>query len=282
MKRAWQAVGLTVLTLLLVVASGKVSFSRVTTASNTDVWCSGPSGREVCVDTDGNFVPTTDNDTTLGSSSLRWATVYALDQTIGDDLTVTDDATITDDLAVNGDTTLGDASGDTLVLNLTTVTVRADANGIRIGTSTTDGTYILSLDGSNRRLGINTNAAGATLDVTALNGSSTGTIVNTAASQTADALQIKNSGGVVRYQIGAQGHVRFSTYTMIGINTLVPDFQGAQVQVINYTSLGAMGTGNVAPTGTYLVCTATGTAAADWAVAKGTNGVNQNGCGTGL
>ena len=103
MKRAWNLVGLLACALILAVASGKLSFARITTASNTDAWCVGISGSEVCVDSSGNFIPTTDNDVTLGTSSLTWATVYTQDLTVSDDLTVTDDATVTSDLTVSGD-----------------------------------------------------------------------------------------------------------------------------------------------------------------------------------
>lgn len=101
MKKAWQGVGLLALALCVLVSTGRVSFGRVTTADSTDVWCVGPSGAEICVDTSGNLVPTTDNDTTLGTSSLKWATVNAYDVNIGDDLAVTDAA------SVSGAATLG-------------------------------------------------------------------------------------------------------------------------------------------------------------------------------
>ena len=76
------------------------------TNPGTDIWCMGPSGAELCVDASGNFIPTTDNDATLGTASLRFSSVQALDIAIGDDLTVTDDATITDALDVGGATDL--------------------------------------------------------------------------------------------------------------------------------------------------------------------------------
>lgn len=63
--------------------------------STPDTWCVGRSGAEVCVDYSGNLIPTTDNDTTLGTSSLRWATGYIVDLAVGDDLTVTGDLDVT-------------------------------------------------------------------------------------------------------------------------------------------------------------------------------------------
>lgn len=84
--------------LILGISSGKV-FARLTGSApaSADVWCVGPSGAEVCVDASGNLLPTTDNDVTLGTSALRWATGYIVDLTVGDDLTVTGDATVAGD-----------------------------------------------------------------------------------------------------------------------------------------------------------------------------------------
>ena len=83
-------------------AQARVTGTIPSTSTAPDTVCWGRSGAEVCVDYNGNLLPTTDNDTTLGTSSLRWATAYILDITVGDDLTVTDDATITGDLSVSG------------------------------------------------------------------------------------------------------------------------------------------------------------------------------------
>ena len=94
MKRAWQGVGICALVIALGLLSGRVSFGRLTTAASDDIWCEGPSGAEVCIDVSGNLIPTTDNDTTLGSSSLRWSDVRTLDATVSDDLTVTGDLTV--------------------------------------------------------------------------------------------------------------------------------------------------------------------------------------------
>jgi hypothetical protein len=59
-------------------------FARVTSsAQDSDIACWGPSGAEVCVDSSGNLIPTTDDDTDLGTSTLQWqdgyfdGTVYA-------------------------------------------------------------------------------------------------------------------------------------------------------------------------------------------------------------
>ncbi len=91
--------------LFLGIMTVGVLTARVTSpvASTTpDRACWGPSGAEVCVDFSGNLVPTTDNDTTLGTSVLRWATAYIMDITVGDDLTVTDDTVMGGDLSLSG------------------------------------------------------------------------------------------------------------------------------------------------------------------------------------
>ena len=99
MKKYFKLSGL-ILTaaLILGIASGRV-FARLTgTDPGTDVVCWGVSGAEACLDASGNLIPTTDDDATLGTSSLRWATAYIADVTVGDDLAITDDLTVTGDL----------------------------------------------------------------------------------------------------------------------------------------------------------------------------------------
>lgn len=124
--------------LLWGVATGRV-YARITGTQPTtaDVWCVGPDGAEVCVDSSGNLLPTTDNDTTLGTSSLRWATAYILDITVGDDLTVTDDATVGDDLTVTGDLFKTMASTVT-VLSGDTISIAGACGGVLRLTVTTD------------------------------------------------------------------------------------------------------------------------------------------------
>lgn len=104
MKKAFNFVGLLLASVLILgISTGRIHARLTGTEPGTDVSCWGVSGAEVCVDVSGNLLPTTDNDTTLGTSSLRWATAYILDITVGDDLTVSDDATVADDLTVTGD-----------------------------------------------------------------------------------------------------------------------------------------------------------------------------------
>lgn len=54
-------------------------FARITGTQPTsaDIFCTGPDGAEVCVDASGNIVPTTTNDASAGTSSLRFSNVYS-------------------------------------------------------------------------------------------------------------------------------------------------------------------------------------------------------------
>lgn len=50
------------------------SWARISgTNAGTDIWCVGPSTAEVCVDSSGYFLATTDDNQALGSTALRWA-----------------------------------------------------------------------------------------------------------------------------------------------------------------------------------------------------------------
>lgn len=132
MKKGLQLTGLLgALVLALHLGVGPVA-ARLTSpsASDADIWCAGPEGAEVCVDSSGNLIPTTDNDTTLGTSSLAWATGYFYDIALSDDLTVADDATVTGDLfkvmaatqtvALSGTIDVSGACGGILRLTSTT------------------------------------------------------------------------------------------------------------------------------------------------------------------
>lgn len=70
--------------LILVVAiviNEKSIYARLTgtnpTGSQADVRCDGPKGAEACVDYLGDVIPTTNNVSTSGTSSLQWKSVEA-------------------------------------------------------------------------------------------------------------------------------------------------------------------------------------------------------------
>lgn len=71
--------------LVAIVALGlvteKITFARLTVdASSRDAWCVGIAGAEVCVDSSGNFIPTTTNVSSLGTSSLKFKNIYSAGQ----------------------------------------------------------------------------------------------------------------------------------------------------------------------------------------------------------
>jgi len=92
---------------VLVAALGYnlVSARLTGTDPGTDIFCVGPSGAEICVDASGNLIPTTDSDTTVGTSSLRFATVYADTVDAGTTLTMPDSTVTTAKLASDAVTT---------------------------------------------------------------------------------------------------------------------------------------------------------------------------------
>lgn len=97
--------------LLIAALSAVIVFrgtllARITGTQPTspDIFCTGPDGAEVCIDASGNIVPTTSNDASAGSSSLRWSNVFTTllnasgAATLGGTLDVTGAVTFTDGL----------------------------------------------------------------------------------------------------------------------------------------------------------------------------------------
>lgn len=96
MKKSWQLLGLVLVALVCLSQVKMSALARVTAqVVNTDIFAVGPSGAEVAIDVDGNLLATTDNDATLGTEALRWAAIYVLDATFGDDVSVAGDLTVT-------------------------------------------------------------------------------------------------------------------------------------------------------------------------------------------
>ena len=162
-----------------------------TPPTNPDALCVGGNGAETCTDSSGNFIPTTDNDAALGTSALRWSDIQALDLTLGDDLTVTDDA------AINGDTTIGSNGTDTLDINAGTVTINASTTqSLVIGTSATDGTWMMTFDANNRSIGIGENSPDAVLEVSGLAARQFVVRISSTDGST-DFISVQNNGAVV-------------------------------------------------------------------------------------
>lgn len=85
--------------------SAMARLTNQTNETSPDAACWGATGVEVCVDASGNLVPTTDSDTSLGTSALYWANGYI------DAITTTGNLTVGGDASVAGTQTIG-ASGD--------------------------------------------------------------------------------------------------------------------------------------------------------------------------
>ena len=104
LKRISGLAGLLLALAFLLHLGGGQLMARITGTqpTNADIVCFGPDGAELCADSSGNWVPTTNNDTSLGTSSLRFSDVRAFDATFSDDLTVTDDTTLSSDVSVAG------------------------------------------------------------------------------------------------------------------------------------------------------------------------------------
>lgn len=102
---------------LAVALCAPAAFARVTSqgATDADIWCVGPDGAEVCVDSSGNLIPTTDDDTDLGTSSLEWQDLYI------DGTAYIDTASI-DDLSVTGGVLASDLASSVMNATDTTIT----------------------------------------------------------------------------------------------------------------------------------------------------------------
>lgn len=103
-KKAWLlAVVFIVVAILNIPLS---TFARITgtpaSGEQDDRVCWGPSGAEVCVNVDGDIVPTTDNDTTLGTAALQWAAGFLVDLTISNSLDLNGTADISGKLTMSG------------------------------------------------------------------------------------------------------------------------------------------------------------------------------------
>lgn len=118
--------------LAIALISEKISFARVTSSAiDRDVWCVGVSGSELCVDSSGNFIPTTDDVADLGTASLQFQDGYF-------DGTVYADA-ISNDGAYAG--TTGTFSGQVMLQNVSSTTLRTltpGAEGALVFCSTYD------------------------------------------------------------------------------------------------------------------------------------------------
>ena len=148
------------------------------------------------------------NTTTTQYELYTGSTWQSLSSYISGTLTVTGAATLQSTLAVNGNTTLGDASGDTLTI---TGNVVSTPNGLNIDSNT------LVVDATNNRVGVVTASPTVALDVT-------GSIKSSATVQSVDVV----SSGTIQSANGtatAPG-ITFSGDTNTGIYNIAADTIG--------------------------------------------------------
>lgn len=164
------------LSALLFILLSSSAFSRITGTlpSADDIFCVGPSGAEVCVDASGNWIPTTDDNQDLGTSSFKWKNLYLSGTTTSSgDLTVTGTLDLTGSLNVTGDSSLDGAltvndSGadkDTQIEGDTDANLLfVDASTDRVGVGTATPAVLFDVAGVFNATQITINDAGADLD----------------------------------------------------------------------------------------------------------------------
>lgn len=102
------------------------ALARVTApaVNDRDAFCAGARNGEDCIDKNGNFLPTTDNTQTLGTSALRWSSVYgALFFGDGSNLTgIVSSATLNNYLLLTGGNLTGALGGTSVTATSFTAT----------------------------------------------------------------------------------------------------------------------------------------------------------------
>lgn len=156
--------------LAFALLTEKISFARITSSAiDRDVWCVGVSGSEVCVDSSGNFIPTTNNAADLGTSSLKFKNLY-----------------------LSGTAAAGPITGTTLGLSSTlSVGGQAVFNGTANHVSTISTRGVISADSLNLIFGVNaaTGAFSSTLQVSGAVTASTNTTIS-------GALQVNDNANI--------------------------------------------------------------------------------------
>lgn len=152
MKKITILASLVVAILGIAIINENVSFARLTSNSDSrDVWCVGVSGSELCVDSSGNFIPTTDDVSDLGTSSLQFQDGY-FDGTVYADVISNDGAYTGTTGAFTGLVTVGGQLGLQNVSSTTIATLVPGFLGAQVynttryavctGTATTAGSWI--------------------------------------------------------------------------------------------------------------------------------------------
>lgn len=157
------AFGLTVCLAMIGVITGREvaarliplngnAYNQTTNPPTADLWCNGGQLRggtvvnatELCQDYLGDFLPTTTNNQSLGTASLVFSNAYL------NALTVSGQGGV----SLGGNVTVGTNNSNTFTIKGSTIVINNQTPGVVIGTSPTDATFIMYVDGANRRVGI--------------------------------------------------------------------------------------------------------------------------------
>jgi len=148
-------------------------YASITIPRSTDSWCVGSDGYEVCVDSSGNLIATTDDNQDLGTSTYEWqdgyfdGTIYADAISLTGSITQTGGLNITGDSDLDGALTVNESSAD--------VNTRIEGNGDanlffvdagtdRVGIGTATPAVLFDVDGVINATQMTINEAGADLD----------------------------------------------------------------------------------------------------------------------
>ncbi len=127
------------ITANLTVSGNATITTNLTVNGNTVIGSADNDTLDVKADFISSLIPNTDNLYDLGLSTNEWKDLYIDGVAYVDTLQVDESATITADLTVNGNTTLGNSTGDTVI-----VTARVASNFV----PSADDTYDLGTSGN--------------------------------------------------------------------------------------------------------------------------------------
>ena len=169
----------------------------------------------------------------LGTSSLEWRNLYLDGTAKVDTLTVDENATVTGNLTVNGDTTLGDATGDTITIkgNFANQHTEGLATfGGNVGVGTASITTGVDLDVANSaKVGENLTVSGNTSITGNLTVTGSFTVPADAAFEAADAtfINLHVSGNSTIGDSGSDIHTITGATTIAGAMTLTGNIDHA-------------------------------------------------------
>lgn len=112
MKKSWSFLGLALVAIVAIAVDRGIVYARVTGTGAPTVTetCWGAVGAEICVDTSGNVIPTTNATQSLGTTALRFTTAFINTLTNSTSL-VTSGTVQVNGVLSNGVTQVGTLSG---------------------------------------------------------------------------------------------------------------------------------------------------------------------------